>query len=184
MCIFKLELFENADLHTSQVYGYSPVCVRIGDFKSEHVENADPQTLQDSLQYVSACVFLNYNSVKMLFHTLHKRRVFLSCVFANVLSVLNLLKILIHIPYKTIAPFQHEFACIFLNWTSVKMLIYIQYKNMVFLQCVFASVELDVNSAKILFHILYMNKVSLQCVQRYLLKCELCENADPHILQV
>ena len=44
MCIFKLELCENADSHNSQENGFSPVCIRMCFFKLELCENANPHT--------------------------------------------------------------------------------------------------------------------------------------------
>ena len=38
---------ENADPHTLQEYGITPVCVCMRYFKVEFKENADPQTLQE-----------------------------------------------------------------------------------------------------------------------------------------
>ena len=45
---FKVELCENADPHTLQEYGFSPVCNRMWRFKCELSENADPHTSQEN----------------------------------------------------------------------------------------------------------------------------------------
>ena len=44
---FKREFRENADPHTSQENGFSPLCVSRWAFKLELPENADPHTLQE-----------------------------------------------------------------------------------------------------------------------------------------
>ena len=46
--IFKVDLAENADPQTSQVNGFSPVCVRMWPCKWELLKNAAPQTSQEN----------------------------------------------------------------------------------------------------------------------------------------
>ena len=46
--LFKEEFTEKADRQILQENGFSPVCVRICDFKVERAENVDPQTSQEN----------------------------------------------------------------------------------------------------------------------------------------
>ena len=81
MCLFKLERFENADPHTSQENGFSPVCVRVCLFKFICCENADAQiSHENSFSPVCVSMFFQIRPVWKWWSTLFTKKWFLSSV--------------------------------------------------------------------------------------------------------
>ena len=64
MWFFKWEFLKNADPHTSQENGLSPVCVRMWLFKRQLLKNPDPQTSQKNV-FFPLCVCMCFFSLEL-----------------------------------------------------------------------------------------------------------------------